>query len=118
MRRSTTLWVPICLFVWTVSPAELLAAGPVVSISAGDLHLVLQQANGGVQLQSLFDSKSNHEHLPASPATLFRITLHNTLTGAQKTLVADQGWDQVAPQGRGLASVGDPLAAPFNRGPG
>ena len=95
MRRSTTLWVPICLFVWTVSSAELLAAGPVVSISAGDLHLVLQQANGGVQLQSLFDSKSNHEHLPASPATLFRITLHNTLTGEQKTLVADQGWDQV-----------------------
>lgn len=64
-------------------------------LSAGDLHLALQHGEGGVRLESLLDSRSVHEHAPIEPAPLFRITLHNTVTGEEKTLAADRGWEQV-----------------------
>ena len=50
------------------------------SLSAGDLHLVLQEANGGVQLQSLFDSKSAREHGPQHLPRCFalRCTMRST----------------------------------------
>jgi hypothetical protein len=63
-------------------------------LSAGDLQLAMQQVAGGVRLQSLFDSKSGHEHAPAAPPPLFRITLLNTLNGQQRSVVADAGWGQ------------------------
>ncbi len=70
-------------------------------LSAGDLQLAVQQTEGGVRLQSLFDIRSGHEHAPAVPAPLFRITLHNADSGQQRMVVADRGWDQVSLEATG-----------------
>jgi hypothetical protein len=66
------------------------------TLAAGELQLTLQQVSGGAVLRSLFDTAANHEHLPASPAPLFRITLQHMDSGKLATLLADEGWRQVS----------------------
>ena len=65
-------------------------------LEAGELRLAVECRNGGLQLASLFDASSDHEHLAASPLPLFRLTLRNAETKELERVTADRGWQQVS----------------------
>ncbi len=65
-------------------------------LEAGTLRLAVQAESDSLKLASLFDTRSSHEHLPAHPAALFRVTLRNADTQELRTVTADRHWQHVS----------------------
>ena len=64
-------------------------------IGAADLGLILQRAQHGIRLLSLFDSAADQEFLTADPLPLFALKLRDVKTKQDFSLAADAGWSDV-----------------------
>jgi hypothetical protein len=62
------------------------------ALSAGDLGLILQRAEGGVRLASLYDSSSRRQLLAPRVLPLFDLTLRHVTSKQMLQLQADAGW--------------------------
>ncbi len=64
------------------------------ALSAGDLGLALQRAEGGVRLASLYDSSSRRQLLAPQVLPLFDLTLRHVMSKETLQLKADAGWTE------------------------
>ncbi|MFI5379025.1 MAG: DUF6259 domain-containing protein [Tepidisphaerales bacterium] len=65
------------------------------TLSAGDLGLILERAQAGIRVLSLFDSANDLKLVPARPEPLFAVTLRRAGEEEKVTLTADEGWKEV-----------------------
>jgi hypothetical protein len=61
-------------------------------LAAGDLRLAVARTDQGIHLVSLSDVRTSTQFLPARPAPLFTLVLHDPATGTQRTLDSVTGW--------------------------
>ncbi|MGM0490593.1 MAG: DUF6259 domain-containing protein [Planctomycetota bacterium] len=66
-----------------------------VSLSAGDLGLMLERAGTGFQLLQLADLDRRQSLLATSPLPLFQVTIRHAKTAEEIRLAADAGWKRV-----------------------
>lgn len=64
-------------------------------LQSGDLGLILERADDGIRVLSLFDSANERALLTAKPLPLFHMTLQETAKNEQVKLAADHGWQNV-----------------------
>lgn len=67
----------------------------ITALTAGDLGLLLEEKDSGLQVLVLTDRVRDTALLAARPLPLFRLTLRRAASGEEVSVTADEGWHEV-----------------------